>query len=100
MFNMHVCRLKNKKGIYNEENGLSFAQLSRIFQKPMGYFYHFPVQQCPISGQYEAINRSKIRVTFKRFISATVTYGHSKNLMLVIPAHMLMLQPRWRNQAV
>ena len=100
MFNMHVCRLKNKKGIYNEENGLSFAQLSRIFQKPICYFYHFPVQQCPISGQYEAINRFIIRVTFKRFISATVTQGHSKNLMLVIRAHMLMLQPRWRNPAV
>ena len=80
------------------ENGLNMVQLPCVNQEPICYFYHFHIQQCPISGQYEAINRSKIRV--KRFISATVTLGHSKKLMPVTRAHMLMLQPRQRNPAV
>ena len=80
------------------ENGLNMVQLPCVNQEPICYFYHFHIQQCPISGQYEAINRSKIRV--KRFISATVTQGHSKKLMPVTRAHMLMLQPRQRNPAV
>ena len=52
------------------------------------------------SNEYPGENKFEFRVTFKRFISATVTQGHSKILMLVIRAHMLMLQPRWRNPAV
>ena len=95
---MSVCRLKKKRESTTERMDSVLRNFLVFSRSQIATFIIFIYSNDQFLDNMKQSTGPKLG--WKRLISATVTQGHSKKLMLVIRAHMLMLQPRWRNPAV